>query len=229
MPRRPRPFTAQLIFHVLNRAVQGVTLFEQPDDYEVFIELLTEALSRFRVRLLAYCVMPNHWHLVVRPESDDALAAFMHWLTTAHARRWRDTRRTRGRGAVYQGRYKAIAVQHDAHFVRLCLYVMRNAVRGRLVERAGDWLWSSASQRASGPNRPPLAEWPVWRPSNWKEMLESPEPTRDLQELRSAIRSGRHFGSQLWEIETVRRLGWRSGTCRPGRPPRQTRALDALS
>lgn len=229
MPRRPRLFTRRFVFHILNRAVQGVTLFERLSDYEAFTETLMEALRRFPVRLLAYCVMPNHWHLVVWPETDESLSAFMHWLTSSHARHWRDARLTRGRGAVYQGRFKAIAVQHDAHLLRLCLYVKRNAVRGRLVTRASEWPWSSASPLACGPNRPGLAEWPIKRPPNWDELLEAPEPPRDLHELRAAIRHGRHFGSRAWELETIETLGWRTGLRRPGRPPSRAGALATAS
>jgi putative transposase len=63
MPRRSRVSTGQIVFHVLNRAIQGVTLFEHPADYEAFFEVFSEALRRFPIRLLVYCVMPNHWHL----------------------------------------------------------------------------------------------------------------------------------------------------------------------
>ena len=218
MPRRSRISTGQIVFHVLNRAIQGVTLFEHPADYEAFFEILCDALRRFPIRLLAYCVMPNHWHLVVWPLDDTSLSPFMKWLTATHARRWRDTRGNRGRGAVYQGRFKAIAVQHDAHFVRLCRYVERNSVRAKLVARASEWAWSSASPLASGANRPVLADWPVHRPDNWADLLDTPEPTGSLREIRIAIRTGLHFGSAGWRVYTAETLGWRNGLRPPGRP-----------
>jgi putative transposase len=218
MPRRSRVSTGQIVFHVLNRAIQGVTLFEHPADYEAFFVILGEALRRFPIRLLAYCVMPNHWHLVVWPRDDSSLSPFMKWLTAAHARRWRDARGTRGRGAVYQGRFKAIAVQHDAHFLRLCRYVERNAVRARLVARAGGWRWSSASPAAFRDNRPVLAQWPVNRPDNWVDLLDTPEPTGLLRQIRTAVRAGLHFGSAAWRMHTAETLRWRNGLRQPGRP-----------
>jgi putative transposase len=163
MPRRSRVSTGRFIFHVLNRAIQGATLFEQPADYEAFLELLAEALRQHPVNLLPYCVMPNHWHLVLWPQNDGALSTFMARLTSKHARQWRDARGTRGRGAVYQSRFKAIAVQHDRHFLRLCRYVERNAARARLAARPAEWPWCSASPMAAGANRPVLSPWPVPR------------------------------------------------------------------
>jgi len=218
MPRRSRVSTGQIVFHVLNRAIQGVTLFECPADYEAFVEILKEAYRRFPMRLLAYCVMPNHWHLVLWPLDDMSLSPFMRWLTAAHARRWRDVRGSRGRGAVYQGRFKAIAVQHDAHFLRLCRYVERNAVRAKLVARAGEWPWCSASTEAAGPGRPSLAEWPLRRPDNWSDLLDAPEPTGSLRQIRLAVRVGLHFGSARWRVRTAETLQWRNGLRQRGRP-----------
>jgi putative transposase len=218
MPRRSRVSTGRFIFHVLNRAIQGATLFEQPADYEAFLELLAEALRQHPVNLLPYCVMPNHWHLVLWPQNDGALSTFMARLTSKHARQWRDARGTRGRGAVYQSRFKAIAVQHDRHFLRLCRYVERNAARARLAARPAEWPWCSASPMAAGANRPVLSPWPVPRPDNWTELLDRPEPTQVLHEIRSAIRAGLHYGSTTWRRTTAEALRWRNGLRQPGRP-----------
>ena len=117
MPRRSRVSTGQFVFHVLNRAIQGVTLFERPADFEaVRRDSRRGGCVASRSACSPSAVMPNHWHLVLWPLDDDSLSLFMKWLTAAHARQWRDARGTRGRGAVYQGRFKAIAVQHDRPF-----------------------------------------------------------------------------------------------------------------
>jgi len=129
MPRRSGRASGRFGFHILNRAVQNTVIFHSPDDYRHFLGLVAQAAMRFRVRVLAYCIMPNHWHLVVWPETDDGLSRFMHWLTGTHAQRWRWAHGSQGRGAVYQGRFKAIAVQCDRHFLILCRYVERNPLR----------------------------------------------------------------------------------------------------
>jgi putative transposase len=210
--------TGQFVFHVLNRAVQDVALFEAAADYELFLDLLAEAARRLPIRILAFAIMPNHWHLVLWPLDDCSLSPFMKWLTGTHAMKWRATRGSQGRGAVYQARFKAIAVQHDAHFLRLCRYVERNPVRARLVARAEDWRWSSAASPASRARPLVLAAWPVRKPDDWSDRLNIPEPPRSLWGVRDAIRAGRHFGSASWRLRTAETLRWRSGLTQRGRP-----------
>ena len=95
------------------------------------------------MRLLAYCVMPNHWHLVVWPHQDGALSRFMNWLTLTHTQRWHQHRHSVGEGHVYQGQFKSFPVETNEYFLVVCRYVERNAVRAGLVERAEQWRWSS--------------------------------------------------------------------------------------
>lgn len=218
MPRRPQRATGQFIFHVLNRAVQNLVLFEEPSDYQVYCRVLTEATERYGMRVLVYAVMPNHWHLVLSPPDDQSMSPFMKFLTSTHAQRWRQVDGSRGRGAVYQGRYKAIAVQHDVHFLRLCRYVERNPLRARLVARAEDWPWCSASTEARGAGRPNLAPWPIQRPTGWHDFINAPEPPDVLDNIRTAVRTGRHFGTDVWRLEVTDSLRWRAGLRRPGRP-----------
>jgi putative transposase len=210
--------TGQFVFHVLNRAVQGVTLFETAADYELFVGLLGEAARHLPIRILAFAIMPNHWHLVLWPLSDYSLSPFMKWMTGTHAMKWRSTRGSQGRGAVYQGRFKAIAVQHDAHFLTLCRYVERNPVRARLVARAEDWRWSSAATETSRARGPVVSAWPVRKPDDWLDRLNMPESTRSLWRIRDAIRAGRHFGSASWRVRTADTLRWRSGLTQRGKP-----------
>lgn len=218
MPRRPRVSTGRFVFHVLNRAVQGVTLFETSVDYGLFMDLLGEAARRLPIRILAFVIMPNHWHLVVWPLSDYSLSPFMKWLTGTHAMKWRATRGSQGRGAVYQGRFKAVAVQHDAHFLTVCRYVERNPVRARLVPRAENWRWSSAAPATSNVCWPVISAWPVRKPEDWSDRLNVPESSQSLRGIRDAIRAGRHFGSASWRIKTAEALRWRNGLTQPGRP-----------
>lgn len=217
MPRRPGRATGQLVFHVLNRAVQNTVLFETSDDYAAFLSLFIEATDRIPMRLLAYALMPNHWHLVLWPEQDDDLSEFMKWITARHAEAIRVKRGDRGRGAVYQGRFKAIAVQCDGHFLRLCRYIERNPVRARLVEAAQDWEWSSASRASADRERPPLAPWPVAKPTEWLDELNGPDSSRELSAIRKAIKRGRHLGEPEWTRHVAENLGWRGGRGQ-GRP-----------
>jgi putative transposase len=194
MPRRLRRSAGCHVFHVLNRSIQGLRLFGTPADYRALLSVLLEVVERFRVRVFAYALMPNHWHLVLWVTDHEELSRSMHWLGTTHAQRWRAVKGSSGRGAVYQGRFKAIAVQCDSHFLRVCRYVERNPLRARLVARAEDWPWSSASPEAMAAGSPPLADWPVARPEPWLDELNQPEPAKELRELRLCVVKGAPFG-----------------------------------
>ena len=210
MPRRPRHATAGLVFHVMNRAARRLPLFEGAEDYAAFLRVVREAQDRTPLRLLCYVLMPNHWHLVVWPSHDDDLPRFMGWLTGTHSRRWHLHRRCVGSGTIYQGRYKAIAVKDDHHFLVVCRYVERNPVKARLVASAADWPWSSASVLA-GPSRPRLDAWPVRRPEHWRDYVDRGESPGEFEPLRRAIRSSAPFGPDGWQEETANRLNWQSG------------------
>ena len=111
MPRPVRRSVGGVIYHVLNRAHGRRRLFRAEGDYVAFLTTLAEALRRFPgVRLLAYCVMPNHFHLVVWPTRDGELSAFVRWLTQTHVQRWHSAKNAVGDGALYQGRFKSFAV-----------------------------------------------------------------------------------------------------------------------
>ncbi len=128
-----------MVFHVLNRGVARMQLFEKAGDYEAFERVMKETLQASAMRILAYCLMPSHWHLLLWPEDDGDLAAFMQRLTITHVRRWQEYRRFVGLGHVYQGRYKSFPVEEDEHFLAVARYVERNALRANLVLRAEEW------------------------------------------------------------------------------------------
>jgi len=107
MSRVARVAPGGVVFHVLNRGVGRMKLFETDGDYAAFERVLEETLAVRPTRLLAYCVMPNHWHLMLWPRTDGEMADFMQRLTITHVRRWVEYRRVVGSGHVYQGRYKS--------------------------------------------------------------------------------------------------------------------------
>ena len=162
MPRQARVAPGGLVYHVLNRAVARLPLLQKPEDYAAFECVLAEAYERCPIRLLAYCLMPNHWHMVLWPREDGELTAFVRWLTHTHTMRWRTHYRTAGTGHLYQGRFKSFPVQSDEHFLTVCRYVERNALRANLAEQAEDWRWSSLWRRHCGvpEAREILSEWP---------------------------------------------------------------------
>ena len=155
------------MYHVLNRGNGRMRIFHKGEDFEAFERVLSEGLQRYPVDLFTYCLMPNHWHLVVRPKTDDALGRWLGWVGVTHVRRHHEHYHTRGDGHLYQGRFKSFPVAEDEYFLALCRYVEANALRTGLVARAEDWQWSSLWRRAHGSAELPLSPWPVERSRNW--------------------------------------------------------------
>jgi putative transposase len=216
--RRHAAGTAGIVFHVINRGVRRWRLFETDLDYQTCLQLLGETRERYPVDLYAYCLMPNHFHLVVRPTVDGQLSKFMQWFTATHSRRWHLLRGTTGTGSVYQGRFRAFPVQTDEHFLTVCRYVERNPLRAKLVARAEDWAWSSMGQRrrSLGPVR--LARWPLEPDGDWCVWVNTPERAVDIDRLRVAVARQVPFGSQGWIERVAGTLGMRSEVRGPGRP-----------
>ena len=220
--RRAIVGTAGLVFHVINRGVRRSRLFDQDADYQSCLTLLSAACERIPLRLLAYCLMPNHFHLVTWPDRDGQLSAFMQWFTATHSKRWHLCRGTTGTGSVYQGRFKAFPVQSDKHFLTVCRYVERNALRAGLVRRAEDWPWSSLAQRLRNCNSVPLEAWPVLQPDCWIDLLNEPEPASEVQRVRRSIVRGAPYGESAWAKRIERDLDLASTTRERGRPRKMT-------
>ena len=100
MPRRPRLATGGIAYHVLNRRVGRLPLFEKRADYVAFETILQQAWERTGIRIAAYCLMPNHWHLLLWPKGDGELSEAMRWITVTHTQRWHAHRRSSGTGPV---------------------------------------------------------------------------------------------------------------------------------
>jgi len=199
MPRRKRVCPAGEVFHVLNRAVARLTVFEKPDDYEAFFRVMLETRKIVPLPIFAMVVMPNHWHFVVRPEEDDQVTEFFRRLTVTHTMRWHAHYHTAGTGHLYQGRFKSFPVQDDDHLFTVMRYVERNPLRANLVELAEDWQWGSAWARRqkdaniqewlTTPTDPPL-------PRQWRAWVNKPQTEAEVAAIRHCISRGTPFGRQ---------------------------------
>lgn len=208
------------MYHVLNRGNGRGTLFEKPADYAAFEAILAEVRSRVALDILAWCLMPNHWHLVVRPCADGELSRFMHLVALTHTHRWQAHRASTGSGHLYQGRFRSFLVQEDEHFLTVCRYVERNALRAGLVARAEAWRWGSLWRLArDSVGGPPIAAWPVPRPRDWVEQVNVPATPAEIAALQACTRRGAPYGTAAWVRTMADELGIAS-TLRPrGRPP----------
>ena len=220
MPRRPRLAAGDLAYHVLNRRVGRLPLFEKPADYATFEKILAEAHAQTRIRIAAYCLMPNHWHLLLWPRHDGELSEILRWITVTHTQRWHVHHDTAGTGPVYQGRFKSFPIQSDEHFLAVARYVERNALRAKLVNQAENWRWSSLWRRDQEDAKLAawLSAWPVERPRDWISRINRPDIALELESLRLSVQRGRPFGEEAWVRRMAKRFGMES-TLRPrGRP-----------
>ena len=220
MPRPKRAADAGLIYHVHNRSNLRSTIFANEEDYVDFERVLEQAVERTQSRLLAYCLLPDHWHLVIWPRVEGELSRFTGWLTLTHTQRWHSRHQSIGTGHLYQGRFKSFPVQADGHLLSLCRYVERNSLRAQLVERAEQWRWSSLYRWSQGTNQETslIARWPRPRRPGWLEHVNAPQAESELTAIRHCVQRGSPFGDPDWTAQIVRQLGLES-TQRPrGRP-----------
>lgn len=220
MPRRARCCPAGVCFHVLNRAVARLPLFEKPADYDAFEGVIAEAYERVKLPIFCYCVMPNHWHFVVRPKTKHQVTDFFRWLTNTHTMRWHAHHQTVGTGHLYQGRFKTFPIEEDEYLLTVLRYVERNALRADLCERAEDWTWGSMWRRDHEADLESnfLAEWPLPRPRMWRAHVNKPQSESELKAIRHSIQRGTPFGSEAWVTQSAVRLNL-AHTLRPrGRP-----------
>ena len=215
MPRTARAAVANLCSHVMSRGNARATVFHDESDYDAFVGLLRRASMRLPMRVLAWCVMPNHFHLVLQPYRDGDLGRWMHWLLTAHVQRHRSRYGTVGR--VWQGRFKAAPIQQDDHLAIVLRYVERNPLRAGLIDRAERWRWSSLRARTSGTD-PLLSASPVALPEDWRAFVHQPLTDAELERVRKSISRGGPFGDPAWTRGTAERLGLLSTLRGRGRP-----------
>ncbi len=216
MPRTARAAVGGVVYHVLNRGNGRRRIFHAPGDYDAFVRVLVEGLAHAAVELLAFCLMSNHWHLVVRPRGDGDLAAYLAWVTNTHVKRYRARHRGTS-GHLYQGRYKSFPVEADAHLLTLLRYVEANPRRARLAARAEAWRWSSLGC-GDDVRAALLSEWPVERPRDWVRIVNRALGEPQARAIRTSIERDRPLGSEAWVKRTAARMGL-THTLRPrGRP-----------
>lgn len=220
MPRALRTAVGEMVYHCLNRANARLPIFETDRDYLLFESILAEGVERFGTRILSYCLMPNHWHLILYPKQDGELSLFMGWISNTHTKRWHTRNGTIGQGHLYQGRYKSFVVERDAHFLTLVRYVERNAYRAKLVTKAEEWRWSSLWRREYGTAEHTrlLSEWPVAPPPRYVSWLNEPQKKEEEDIIEKSIERGRPLGGEEWVKRVAKKLGLQSTLQARGRP-----------
>ncbi|TWU04757.1 transposase [Stieleria varia] len=144
MPGSSRASRGRFVDHVLNRDNGHGDVIHQDDEFATFVNLMREAHEKVPMRLTGFCLMTNHFYLLLWPHEDGDLSRWMQWLMTSHVRRYH--RHYQGSGHVWQGRFKAFPVQSDEHYLTVLRYLERNPLRANMVQRT----WSSGIRTGSG-------------------------------------------------------------------------------
>jgi putative transposase len=187
MPRRLRILPADSVAHVVNRGNDRRRLFERAHEFDDFLCLVSWAKARCPVRIVAYCVMSNHWHFVFWPVQDGDVSAFLHRLTTTHAISWRKRTGTLGHGHVYQDRFKASMIFTERYYLNAIRYVEQNPFRAGLVNASSHWRWSSLAERL-GARHGIVDDGPISLPMDWPAIVDETLAAKDLEEIRNSLR-----------------------------------------
>ena len=218
MPRPKRITLGGYLYHVLNRANGRLRIFRKEADFLAFEQILAEGIEYFQMRLCGYCLMSNHWHLLLWPRGDGDLSNFMRWVTLTHTQRYHTSHGTVGTGHLYQGRYKSFPVQSDSHYLSVLRYIEANTVRAGVVRNAGLWAWSSFAVRRGRESDVVLSDGPVELPSDWHKLVHAVLDPASLNGIGNSILRGAPFGDKHWTAVITVRLKLQS-TLRPrGRP-----------
>ena len=220
MPRQPRLAVGDTIYHVINRSNGRVEIFNTDKDYQHFESLLEEGKELLDMRILSYCIMPNHWHLVLYPRRDTDMGEFMRWITTTHVRQRRSQTNSIGYGHLYQGTYKSFPVSLDKHLHELIRYVEQNPLKAKLVKQAQGWQWSSLWRREKGnvKQKKLLSNLPTDLPTNYLESVNTILCGDELEKIRCSVDKGAPYGSDEWIDTMVQKYGLESTMRGVGRP-----------
>ena len=219
MPRTARAAIGGVVYHVLNRGNGRMKVFHKPGDYQAFADLLVDGKRKADVEIFGFCLMPNHWHLVLRPAGKRDLAAYLSWVSNTHVKRYR-VHHQHTSGHLYQGRYKSFPVEEDAYFLTLLRYVEANPLRAKLVTRAERWPWSSlgCSDKLA---RQLLDGWPLDRPRSWMALVNEGLPEDQRRRVQASLERDRPLGTEAWMLQMAQRLGLQYTLNPRGRPAKQ--------
>ena len=218
MPRISRGICPDCAYHILNRGNARQEIFHNDLDYQALIRLISKAKRRHPIQILAFCLMPNHFHMCVTTAYAANISQFMQWLLTSHVRGEHAIHKTSGH--IWQGRFKSFPIQNDIHLLTVIRYIEANPIRAQLVRLAKHWPWSSFFFRQTPQNLEIVDAPPVPLPENWDAYVNSSLSLQELEAIRLSIQRQSPFGEKHWVEEIVHKFGLLSTINPRGRPPR---------
>ncbi len=222
MPRPKRQCAGGIVYHVLNRANGRLRIFRKRADFEAFERVLAEGVDRVGMRLCGYCIMGNHWHMLLWPRQDGDVSEFMRWVTLTHTQRWHAAHGTVGIGHVYQGRFKSFPVQSNEHYLTVLRYIESNPLRAKIVKNSRDWEYSSLAIR-NGADKESLKIncGPVKLPDRWNRLVNVLPGENVDAAIDNCVKRGCPYGNDKWKETITQKLGLQI-TMRPRGRPRKS-------
>lgn len=205
MARLARIVIPGIPHHVTQRGNRREQVFFEPADYRAYLDYLKIAAQKSNTSVIAYCLMPNHVHIILLPECADGLRAT---LADTHRRyTGRINARNKWTGHLWQGRFGSVAMDEE-HLYAAVRYVSLNPVRAQLVARAEDWAWSSVRAHLAGVSDGVVDVAPVLeRFPDFAAMLMAGEDVAMIEQIRKGETTGRPLGKAGWLVDMERRTG----------------------
>ena len=235
MPRPLRPVDDGLVYHVINRGNNRQDVFHKPADFQAFLTALAELKQRKPFELYGYCLLNNHFHLLLRPTGDATISRIMQSLLVSHTQRYH--RHFHSGGHVWQGRFKSPVIQNDGHLLTVLRYIEANPLRAKLVRRADDYPWSSYRVHGLGQadalvdtfiTYEALSPQSKTRQRKWAEKVHRPLDDANLDAIRRSSATGLPYGDDTWVNRLAKRLEL-DLTIRPRGRPRKTTPRSATT
>jgi putative transposase len=220
MPRIPRGDSSEGIYHVINRGNMQMQVFDDAEDYEYFLDLVKKGADRERVAVHAYCLMPNHFHLLLSPKQEGSLSRMMQWVMTSHVRYYHCKNKTSGH--VWQGRYKSFIVQKGGYYLNLIRYIEANALRAGMVQKAEDWRYGSLFDRLTKKRSKILCKPLMALVDDWAQFVNEPISEDEIDRMRNSVNRQAPLGDEKWQTKTAAKHGLASTLSSIGRPRKES-------
>ena len=205
MARASRIDVGNEVYHCMNRGVGKRKIFFYDRDYRLFEKTLEDAVELTNMRILAYCVMPNHFHFVLYPLNDGDLSLFMKYFTATYTQRMRTMTHTVGEGAVFQSRYKSFIVQTNDYLLTVLRYVERNPLTADIVDNILKWKYSSLYRRYNGTDKQKkiLTPWMIDEPTNYRDLLIQELSPKETTQIELSENKAVPYGDEEYVLDTV--------------------------
>jgi putative transposase len=225
MARLPRLVIPHQLHHIVQHSVDRQAIFNETEDYQLFLDWLREAARKFKVHLYAYVLMPDHVHLLAAPDDAEGLARMMQWVGRYYVPYFN---RKYGRaGTLWQGRFKANVVDADACFFNCCRYMEQHPVRSALVPDVADYRWSSYAHHVGIKTNPLVTDHPLyWALGNtpfdreiaYRNLAQQALTTVEAADITAAVQKGWVLGTEPFKVALEKQWNRQVRPAKRGRP-----------